>query len=302
MNLLLTGAFNYSTLQCNELEALGYKLWMMQQENGELPLEASEVDAMVCNGLFLYHDISKFTNLKFIQLTSAGLDRVPIETISERGIVLHNARGVYSVPMAEWAVCKVLDFYKQSRLFHDNQLARRWEKNRSLRELFGKRLAIVGAGNIGQEVARRFSSFNMHITGFDIHTQSVPFFHEMDLTERLRQRISEFDVVIVTAPLLAETCHLFDHDMLNRLCEGAILVNISRGALIDEVALREVAYDRKDIFFAIDVFEEEPLLPGNPLWTYDNVVLSPHNSFVSDGNNERMFGVIYNNLKTFIEG
>ena len=300
MNLLLTGAFNYSQEQRDELARLGYRLWMMQHETGELPLDESEVDAVVCNGLFLHHDIGKFTNLRLIQLTSAGLDRVPVETIRARGIVLHNARGVYSVPMAEWAVCKVLDFYKQSQFFRDNQLDGRWEKHRSLRELAGKRLAIIGAGNIGQEVARRFSSFGVHVTGFDIHTRPVPFFHEMDLTERLRRRIPEFDIVVITAPLLPETTHLLDRDMLSRLREGAVLVNISRGALIDEGALKEVAHEREDVSFALDVFEAEPLPPDDPLWTCGNVVLSPHNSFVSDGNGGRMFGVIYNNLKMFI--
>ena len=86
-----------------------------------------------------------------------------------------------------------------------------------------------------------------------------------------------------------------------RMKENAVLVNIARGALIDEQAMCEVLTARSDLFAALDVFETEPLSEDSPLWKLKNVAISPHNSFVSDGNNDRMFRVIYDNLKTFIE-
>ncbi len=79
-----------------------------------------------------------------------------------------------------------------------------------------------------------------------------------------------------------------------------MLVNIARGELIDEKVLCEVLTERKDLFVALDVFVQEPLPIESPLWSFENVALSPHNSFVSDGNNQRMFDVIYRNLKNFI--
>ena len=100
MNLLLTGCFKYSEEQMETLCSLGYTIYFMQQEKEELPLPASEVDAMVCNGLFQSHDIDEFSRLKFVQLTSAGFDRVPVDKIKARGMELYNARGVYSTPMA----------------------------------------------------------------------------------------------------------------------------------------------------------------------------------------------------------
>ena len=101
MNLLLTGCFKYTEVQKEKLASLGFRIYFVQQEKEALPLAAAEVDATVCNGLFLSHNIEDFTNLKFIQLTSAGFDRVPVDYIKAKGIALHNARGVYSVPMAE---------------------------------------------------------------------------------------------------------------------------------------------------------------------------------------------------------
>lgn len=300
MNLLLTGCFKYTEEQFEQLHSLGYKIIFMQQEKEELPLPASDIDATVCNGLFMSYDIDLFANLKYIQLTSAGYDRVPLDKIKEKRIYLFNAKGVYSVPMAEWAVFRVLEHYKQGWFFKQEQTAGRWTKHRCLREIAGTKVAIVGAGNVGQEVAKRFQAFGATTTGFDIHTNQTQYFNSMELITTLIKRISEFDVLIVTAPLLPTTHHLISRNVLMNMKENAVLINIARGGLVDEKAMREVLTLRKDLFAALDVFEIEPLVENSPLWKLENVALSPHNSFVSDGNNARMFDVIYNNLRNFI--
>ena len=300
MNLLLTGCFNYTESQKEELTSLGYQIHFMQQEMGSLPLVATEVDAVVCNGLFLYHNIDEFSNLKFIQLISAGFDRVPVDYIKSRGILLHNARGVYSVPMAEWALFRVLEYYKRGWFFHKEQEANRWTKHRGLRELAGKKVAVVGAGNVGQEVARRFRSMGAVTVGFDVHTNATDGFDKMLLTSTLLESVGEMDVVVVTAPLLPSTRGLISREVLMAMNQDAMLVNIARGAIVDQRSLAEVLSERKDLFAALDVFEEEPLPADNALWGMENVAVSPHNSFVGDGNNARMFDVIYRNLKNFV--
>ncbi|MBQ4524651.1 MAG: NAD-binding protein [Bacteroidaceae bacterium] len=300
MNLLLTGCFKYTEVQKEKLASLGFRIYFVQQEKEALPLAAAEVDATVCNGLFLSHNIEDFTNLKFIQLTSAGFDRVPVDYIKAKGIALHNARGVYSVPMAEWVLFRVLEHYKQGWFFKNEQEQHQWTKHRGLRELAGSRVAVVGAGNVGQEVAKRFGALGCNVTGFDIHTNSTPFFDEMALTASLLEHIGLYDVVVITAPLLPSTRGLISYDVMKGMKENATLVNIARGRLIDQKALEQVLCERKDLFAALDVFETEPLEEDSPLWTMDNVAVSPHNSFVSDRNNERMFEVMYQNLKNFI--
>ncbi|MBR6601885.1 MAG: hypothetical protein IKK87_08600 [Bacteroidaceae bacterium] len=300
MNLLLTGCFKYSEEQMQKLNSLGFSVYFMQQEKEDLPLAADEVDAVVCNGLFLTHDIGKFQRLSFIQLTSVGLDRVPVDKIKERGIELHNARGVYSVPMAEWAVFRILEHCKQGGFFRKEQKNCCWTKHRGLRELAGSKIAVVGAGNVGQEVAKRFVPFGVKITGFDIHKNETVGFEEMDLTENFRARVSEFDVIVLTAPLLPSTRGLINRDVLMNMKQNAMIVNIARGGLIDEKAMCEVLNIRQDLFAALDVFETEPLDETNPLWTMNNVAVSPHNSFVGNGNNKRMFDLMYLNLKRFI--
>lgn len=301
MNLLLTGCFKYSESQLEELRYLGYKVHFMQQEAEALPLAASEVDATVCNGLFLSHPFNDFTRLKFIQLTSAGFDRVPVEDIKARGCELWNARGVYSTPMAEWALFRVLEHYKQGWFFRKEQEAGRWTKHRGLREIAGTRVAVVGAGNVGQEVAKRFRAMGVTTVGFDVHTNTTEGFDEMMLTASLVEHVGEMDVVVVTAPLLPSTRGLISREVLHAMKKDAILVNIARGGLIDLEAMIEVLSERPDLFAALDVFEEEPLAADSKLWKMENVAVSPHNSFVSNGNNKRMFEVMKRNLKAFIE-
>lgn len=301
MNLLLTGCFKYSEEQLKELASLGYDIHFMQQEAEALPLAASEVDATVCNGLFLSHLFKDFSRLKFIQLTSAGFDRVPVDEIKAQGCELWNARGVYSAPMAEWALYRVLEHYKQGWFFKQEQDAGHWTKHRGLREIAGTRVAVVGAGNVGQEVARRFRAMGATTVGFDVHTNATEGFDEMLLISSLLEHVDEMDVVVVTAPLLPSTRGLISREVLRTMKHNAVLVNIARGGLIDQQAMIEVLHERMDLFAALDVFEEEPLSQDSLLWKMENVAVSPHNSFVSNGNNKRMFEVIKKNLKAFIE-
>lgn len=301
MNLLLTGCFKYSESQIEELRSLGYTIHFMQQEAEILPLAASDVDATVCNGLFLSHAFEDFTNLRFIQLTSAGFDRVPVDKIKAQGCELWNARGVYSTPMAEWALFRVLEHYKQGWFFKQEQNARSWTKHRGLREILGTRVAVVGAGNVGQEVAKRFRAMGATTVGGDVHTNPTDGFDEMMLTSTLLEHISEMDVLVVTAPLLPSTRGLISRKVLQAMKQNAVLVNIARGGLIDQQAMIEVLKERKDLFAALDVFEDEPLAADSELWEMNNVAVSPHNSFVSNGNNKRMFEVMKHNLQAFIE-
>ena len=104
MKILITGAWRCSQSEIKAIETLGHTPIFMQQEKDELPCDASQIDGAICNGLFLYHDIDRFENLKYVQLTSAGFDRAPMEKISARNIKINNARGVYSIPMAEFAL------------------------------------------------------------------------------------------------------------------------------------------------------------------------------------------------------
>ena len=296
MNLLITGAWNGAKENIERISNLGYKVFFLQNEKDGIPLPYGEIDGVVCNGLFLHHDINKFTNLKFIQLTSAGFDRVPMNIVNERGIKIYNARGVYSIPMAEYALCGVLELYKKSRFFYENQKQNAWVKNRDIIELFGKNVLIVGAGNVGTECAKRFAAFGARVRGIDLFPREDGNYEVISHLSELKSELESADIVVLTLPLTEETKHLFNKDTFHSMKDGAVLVNIARGAVVDVLALTEALSSGKLSGAVLDVFEEEPLSETSPLWSMENVIATPHNSFVGDGNAERLKKVICNNL------
>ena len=302
MNLLLTGAVKYSKEQLLKIKELGFKITYIKDER--IPLKEQNIapgifDAVICNGLFLYNDIKEFIALKFIQLTSAGFDRVPLDEIKKQGIKLFNARGVYSIPMAEFAISGVLQLYKQSLFFMENQKIKKWEKFGGLLELYGKNVCIIGCGSVGTECAKRFKAFGCRVTGVDVLTYKSEIYEEMVSLEKLDEKLKEADVAVLTLPLTKESENLFDEKRFGCMKDGAILVNVARGKIVSEGALLK-ALRNKLSGAVLDVFSKEPLTEENPLWEMENVIITPHNSFVGDGNSERMFSVIYENLKGLI--
>lgn len=303
MKLLLTGAFNYSKEQLNDLQALGFDITFVQDERVALEFDVSDIDAVVCNALFLNNDISKFTGLKFVQLTSAGLDRVPVEYMNEHKIKLCNAAGVYSIPMAEWTVLKVLEMYKKTRQFYMSQGKRDWQKNYDLLELNGKTAAIIGFGNIGLEIAKRLRAFGVKVIGVDtrmLKSEEREMVDDFCLSTEIDEVLNKSDIVILTLPLTEQTRHLMNNDRFAAMKNGGVLINVSRGGVIDEAALVENCQNGKFLGVALDVFEEEPLPKDSILWNLEGMIITPHNSFVSDKINERLYGVILTNLKAYI--
>ena len=294
MNLLVTGAWSDGKNHIAELEAKGHIVTFMQYEKDALPCDYEWVEGVICNGLFLTHQIEKFINLKFIQLTSAGFDRVDMNYVKAHNIEIHNARGVYSIPMAEYAICGVLQLYKQAAFFRENQRNHFWEKHRGLLELAGKKVLIVGCGSVGNECAKRFKAFDCTITGVDLYPREDSLYSEILPLDKLENALNQADIVVLTLPLTEQTRHLIDDSKLSLMKDSATLVNIARGAIIDTNAL----LNQIDRFngAVLDVFEEEPLSENSPLWEKQNIILTPHNSFVGEGNGGRLREIISENL------
>lgn len=296
MNLLITGAWQGAKESLESLRAMGHEVVFFQQEKDALPVDPLWVEGIVCNGLFLHHPIEDFPFLRYIQLTSAGFDRVPMEAVKARGIEIHNARGVYSAPMAEHAVWGVLSLYHQASFFLSNQAESRWEKHRGLRELAGKTVCILGTGSVGTECAKRFGAFDCRVLGVNRTVRENAAFDAVLPLDALDQALSDADVVVLTLPLTEATRGMMNAERLARLKPGAVLVNIARGALIEEAALIDALRTRLG-GAVLDVFETEPLPPESPLWTMEGVIVTPHNSFVSDGNAARLNELIFRNLR-----
>ena len=295
MNLLITGAWQFAKDNIDRIEKLGHTVVFMQYEKDVLPCDYSWVEGVICNGLFLTHPIEKFVNLKYIQLTSAGFDRIPLDYVKKHSIEIHNARGVYSIPMAEFAVSGVLQLYKNAKFFINNQSNKIWEKDRNLVELYGKTVCIVGCGSVGTECAKRFKAFGCTVLGVDLYVRQDENYDDMIPIDILDEILPKSDVVILTLPLTDETYHIIDKKRLQNFKDDSVLVNIARGAVVDTGALMN-ALENKLYGAVLDVFEAEPLSSESKLWNRENIVLTPHNSFVGDKNFFRLNSTIILNL------
>ncbi len=295
MNLLVTGAWRQAEQNIEKLRRLGFQVAYLKQEKDELPCEPDWVEAVICNNLFAYHPLEQFKNLKYIQLTSAGMDRMPLDYINDKHIKLYNAKGVYRIPMAEFVLAGVLNVYKCLPEFHDNQKKHIWNKNRELVELTGKRVCIIGCGDVGLECAKRFKAFGCKVIGLNRTVREYPYFDEVKPLSDLNIELAEADITVVSIALTSDTYHLLNRSNLDNLKEGSLIVNVSRGKVINTDDLLYVIKKRR-VKAVLDVFEDEPLKIENVLWNAEGVCIISHNDYISDQTDIRLTGLNMENL------
>lgn len=220
--------------------------------------------------------ISAGRNLKAIARAGVGLDNVDTGAAIARNIKLINSPEASSVAVAELVMGLMLSFARSiPRADHSTKLGR-WEKKELMgTELRGKTLGIVGTGNIGKVVGRRAAAFEMKLLLHDI-VRDEEFAGEVggryvDLDELLR----ESDYITLHVPLTPETRHMIGPREIKLMKPNAVLINTSRGAIVDENALIEALRERRIGGACLDVFETEPLT-SSPLFSLPNVILTPH--------------------------
>ncbi len=299
MNILVTGAWREAEENLNTLEEMGMNVLFLKNEWDSLPCEYNWVEAVICNSLFLHHPIERFENLRYIQLTSAGMDRVPVDYINEHGIKLFNAKGVYSIPVAEFVLSSVLNVYKATSFFYKNQKKHIWVKKYNLMELSDKNVCILGCGEVGTECAKRFKAFGCTVIGVNRTVYDNSYFDDIKPLSELNECMSEADIIVISIALTNDTVHMINKDNLQYAKNGAVIVNVSRGKIINNEDLLAVIQE-KDLKVVLDVFENEPLKNDDPLWETRGVYLTPHNSYSGDHNNMRMKNLFFSNLEKII--
>lgn len=232
------------------------------------------VDSLVDDELF-----ETGPNLKLIQLLSAGYDRADIEAARKAGVPIANNGGANSVAVSEHAVLLMLAVSRQLVRQHTSVAAGNWRGNETPRvhELRNKTLGIVGLGTIGKKTARLAAAFGMNIIYYDIARLTE---HEEDAIgvrfRLLKELLRESDLISLHTPLNDTTRHLIGAEELSLMKESAILVNTARGPVINEAALYDALTEGKILAAGLDVFDQEPPQPDNPLFKLDNVILSAH--------------------------
>lgn len=301
MTLLIAKQNGMSEAQIAELAALGFRIKTDALDNLPYEGDPEEIDAVICFQFFKFNDIRRFTNLKLIHLTSAGYDHMPMDYIRQKGIVLYNARGLYSVAIAEFVLWGVLQLYKEAAFFARQQREGGWCQLGNLRELGGKNVTLLGAGSIAEEISKRFTAMGCCVTALSRHPAANDNFAAARHVSELGEILPKTDILILAAPLNEGTYHIMNSSTFPLMKKGSILVNIARGGLVDTEALTAALEEEILSGALLDVFEEEPLRADHPLRFMDNVIVTPHNAFAGEYNGPRCFEMMHRDLKEWID-
>ncbi len=227
--------------------------------------------------------------LRWVHSAAAGVGNVLRSGIAGSGILLTNSAGIHGPPIAEFVVAGVLHFLRGLDVAVAQQRRGEWSKaffvaeDSPLRELSDCRVLIVGAGGLGSETARRLSALGARCTGIRRRPELGPpdGFVAVAGPDRLDEELSRADILVLAAPQTADTTEMLTRERLERLPRSAIVVNVARGALLDEAALAELLASGRLRGAVLDVFRREPLEASSPFWQLPNALVVPHVSPVS---------------------
>lgn len=282
--------FNSTDIEC-------YHYYSNEPES--LPLEEIEVIIGFPKRNLL--EPQTMPNLKMIQLPSAGYDKIPLDDLKKRGIICANASGVYSIPIAEWVIAKILEIIKQSRYYYQNQEKLVWKKNYNMFELPGMRALIFGTGSIGQQIAKRLRAFDVIVDGVNSDGREIMYFNQCLNMENGKKASGNYEILIFSLPNNKHTAGLVNSDFLANVKKNVIIINVGRGTLISEPDLMDALNKEKIRGVALDVTEKEPLPVSSELWTHPNVIISPHSSFISDKIDQRRVELITFNVLAYYQ-
>jgi phosphoglycerate dehydrogenase-like enzyme len=261
--------------------------------------------------------------LRWVQLHQAGIDALldhPLYLNSD--VAFTTGSGIHAIPMAEYSMAMILAFAHRMPQMMEDKISALWPKERWNRylpkELYGATLGIIGYGSIGRQIARLGQAFGMKVLAMkrdlrqpaETNAFAAPETGdpEGDIPDRiyppeaLHSFLAACDFVVLTVPLTGNTKYLIDADALKAMKADAVLINVARGDVVDEVALVEALQQERLHGAALDVFSEEPLPADSALWTLPNVITSPHIAGLTPQYYERAADLFAENLRRFIAG
>lgn len=260
-------------------------------------------------------------HLKWIQLSSAGVDHLLDKPVMASDILITTTSGIHAIPIAEYVFASILGFWRQFPRLLRYQLRHEWPHGRwdefRGEELRGKTMGIIGYGSIGREIGRLARCFGMHVLalkrapseradpGYVVAGAGDPAGTIPDAIYapgELCEMVAQCDVVVICLPLTAETRGFFGKKALRAMKPTAYLVNISRGDVVDEEDLVQALHEGWICGAGLDVFHQEPLPPDHPLYDLENVILTPHISAVTHAYDDRVTALFAENLRRYLHG
>ncbi|MDB9317681.1 D-2-hydroxyacid dehydrogenase [Nodularia spumigena] len=233
---------------------------------------------------------------------SAGVNHLLTPTFLERNLILTNSAGVNAVAVAEFVLTFMLYHCKQIITLQTLQDERNWIKGLELQELMGATVLIIGTGSVGCAVAVRAKAFGMKVLGARRHPQPLPGFDQVVGLGEWRSLLPLADYVVIAIPLTPETQGMIDESALRAMDSHAYLVNVARGAVVEEPALLKALTEGWIGGAALDTFLTEPLPPESPFWSLPNVFVTPHCAGTSRQLRQRLVALFLDNFGRYRSG
>ena len=247
-------------------------------------------------------------NLKLVQVASAGTDRLDVAGLAALGIPVSNGGGGNAIAVSEHAIALMISVYRKLNLQMESARAGRWAEGirqwrATAHELSGKTVGIIGLGYIGQNVAQRLVGWECELLYEDAVDRPADLEARLGVTRVSRDDLlARSDVVTLHVPLLDTTCGMISDAELDAMKTSAILINTSRGPVVDEAALIRGMRDGKIAGAGLDVLEVEPTPPDNPLLHMVNVVVTPHLASFAQEASDRCRGFALENSIRVVNG
>lgn len=266
-----------------------------------------DADIAVTNKVVIDEEIMKNTNLKLICITATGMNNVDLEYAKENNIGVKNVAGYSTASVAQLTISFALDFIQKLDFYKSYVDEGNWQKSdiftnldKPFFELNNKKWGIIGLGNIGEGVAKIADAFGCEVSFYSTSgskREDTPY-----IQKELDELLSECDVISIHCPLNDDTLNLLDKQKLQSLKDGAILINLGRGGIINEQDLAEVI-EQKEIYCALDVVSKEPIEANSPLLSVkakDRLTITPHIGWASIEARQKLLQLVYNNIKEFM--
>jgi phosphoglycerate dehydrogenase-like enzyme len=259
-------------------------------------------DILVAFGVMLAdHVFEAGRNLKWVQALGSGVDGIVDQPSLREGVLVTNLHGIHGAPVSEAAIGAMLALSRDLPRVLRNQARQAWERFPA-RLLQDKTAGIFGIGVIAEALAPKCKALGMRVVGISSTPRAVPGFDRIFPREALTEAVRELDYLILLTPHSPATHGIVDAKLLAAMKPTSHLINLARGGVVDEAALIEALEAKRIAGAALDVFAEEPLPPGHPLWRMEQVIVTPHLGGFCDVYVDHALPIVEENIRRFLAG
>ena len=290
-------------INLNQFSRLGEVIFYDFTKPEDVLERVKDADVVVTNKAIVDKNTMKNSNIKLICITATGMNNIDLDYAKEKNISVKNVAGYSTASVAQLAFSYILQFVQKINFYDNYVKSGEWENSdiftnndKPFYELSGKTLGIIGLGNIGKEVAKIATAFGCDVIYYSTSGKNNDDTYENVTLDTLLQKS---DIISIHCALNEQTNNLLNKNNLDKLKNGAILLNLGRGGLINEQDITDTLNNGKDIYFATDVTTVEPIEKTSPLLTIQNkerVIITPHIAWASVEARTRLMNLVYKNI------